>query len=40
MARFKQDVCYYSCDPRNAGKTEQGNYVVHRGLDGLEEINE
>jgi len=40
VARFKQDTTWYSIDPRKAGRTEQGNYVVHRGLDDLEEIND
>lgn len=38
VARFKQDTTWYTCDPRNAGRTEQGNYVVHRELANLEEI--
>lgn len=39
VARYKQDTTWYTIDPRKAGRTEQGNYVVHRDLDGLEEIN-
>lgn len=32
IARFKQDVNYYTCMLTNAERTPQDNYVVHRDL--------
>jgi len=31
VARYKGDTEYYACHPTNAGRTDGGNYVLHRG---------
>jgi len=30
VARYKGDTEYYACHPTNAGRTDGGNYVLHR----------